>query len=121
MLGARKAASPEEIAAVERLNATCATRVLTPTSSSQDPVRDWRLHETHALNALLMTAGVVASIADGLADHLEATAGLLRGGHVPLTLQVEEGAWVTLAGAGLASSPCGVPWVLTKYAPLSRR
>ena len=119
-LVARKAASTAEIAAVEKLNATCATRVLTPTSSSQDPVRDWRLHETHALNALLLTAGVVASIADGLADHLEATAGLQRTSFAPLNLQVERGAWVRLAGVGLATSPCGVPWVLTRYAPQSR-
>lgn len=120
-LGAQKAIDASDVSAVERLNATCATRVLTPTLNGQDPVRDWRLHETHALNALLLTAGVVSSMADGLADHLESTAGLMRAQHVPLSLRVESGAWVTWAGASLAASPCGVPWVLTKYAPKSRR
>jgi hypothetical protein len=120
-LGARKAVGPVEVGAVERLNATCATRVFTPSSGSQDPVRDWRLHETHALNALLMTAGVVASMADGLADHLASTAGHPRSKYAPLALAVEEGAWLELAGAGLTVSPCGVPWTFTKYAPLSRR
>lgn len=120
-LAARKATMNDEVAAVERLNATCATRVLNPTSGVQDPVRDWRLHETHALNALLMTVGVVASMADGLADYLESTAGLMRSGHAPLSLGVEAGAWVGLAGPRLSASPCGVPWMLTKYAPLSRQ
>jgi hypothetical protein len=115
-----KAAKPEDVALIERLNATCATKVLTPSSGNDDPVHNWRLHETHSLNAFLASAGVVSSMADGLADFLEAEAAIMRMAHDPLVLEVESGSWVGLAGASLSSSPCGVPWELVPYKPNAR-
>lgn len=119
-LSLHRAMTVEEVDLVEKLNATCAVRVLSPSPAPQDPVRDWRLHETHAVNALLTAAGVVSSIADGLADFLNSSAGVPRSASDPLHLNVEKGAWVELAGTTLATSPCGVPWELVKYAPGAR-
>jgi hypothetical protein len=114
------ATTPDDVSMVEKLNATCAVRVLDPAPSPQDPIRDWRLHETQAINALLTCAGVVSSLADGMAGFLEFSAGIVRNNFDPLHLEVERGEWVALAGATLAVSPCGVPWTLVKYAPRSR-
>lgn len=119
-LSTRRATSGEEVDLVEKLNATCAVRVLSPAPAPQDPVRDWRLHETHAVNALLATAGVVTSLADGLADFLDSSVGVPRSAFDPLHLNIERGEWVELAGPTLATSPCGVPWRLVRYAPGSR-
>ncbi|MDF8265211.1 hypothetical protein [Luteipulveratus flavus] len=119
-LSTRRAAPGPEVDMVEKLNATCAVRVLSPVQRPQDPVRDWRLHETHAVNALLTTAGVVTSLADGLATFLDSTAGVSRSAFNPLCLDIETGGWVKLAGQTLATSPCGVSWRLVPYLPGSR-
>lgn len=119
-LSTRLAEGPDEVHLVEKLNATCAVRVLTPAAAPQDPVRDWRLHETHAINALLMSAGIVASIAGGLAAFLDSTAGVSRATYDALHLEVERGEWVDLAGPTLVVSPCGVSWNLVPYRPGSR-
>lgn len=119
-LSVSKASALGDVSFVEGLNAACAVRVLHPVTAAQDPVHDWRLHETHALNALLCTLGVVTSMADGLAGFLEQNAGVQRAAHDPLQLRVQQGSWVTLAGPSLAGSPCSVDWVLEPYKP-SRR
>lgn len=116
-LAVRKAATRDEIDFVERLTACAAVRVVSPAPQPEDPVRDWRLHETQAVNSLLAAAGIVASMADGLADHLSATGGIQRTRFDPLHLNIEKGDWVSLAGADLAASPCGVAWSLVRYKP----
>ena len=119
-LSTRRAISGDEVDIVEKLNATCAVRVLSPTPTSQDPVRDWRLHETHAVNALLAAAGIVASLADGMADFLDSSVGVQRSAFDPLHLDIERGEWVELAGPTSATSPCGVLWRLVRYTPGAR-
>jgi hypothetical protein len=119
-LSKSKASAPDDISFVEGLNAACAVRVLNPVGVTQDPVHDWRLHETHALNALLCTLGVVSSMTDGLACFLEQHAGVQRTAHDALQLRVQQGSWVTVAGSSLAVSPCPVDWVLESYKPSYR-
>jgi hypothetical protein len=119
-LSASKASAPGDISFVEGLNAACAVRVLNPVAATQDPVHDWRRDETHALNALLCTLGVIASTADGLASFLEQNAGVQRTAYDVLQLRVQQGSWVTLAGPSLAVSPSPVDWVLEAYKPSHR-
>ena len=119
-LSTSKSSAPADIAFVEGLNAACAVRVLNPVGVTQDPVHDWRLHETHALNALLCALGVVSSMTDGLARFLEQHAGVHRAAHDPLQLRVQQGSWVSLAGPTLAVSPCLIDWLLQPYKPSSR-
>lgn len=114
------ATTPADVNMVEKLTAACAVRVWLSAPAPQDPVRDWRLHETQAVNALLLSAGVVVSMADGLADFLDASGAVARSAFDTLRLDVEEGEWVDLAGPTLAASPCSIGWQLTKYAPNSR-
>jgi hypothetical protein len=119
-LSKSKASTPGDVSFIEGLNAACAVRVLNPVGATQDPVHDWRLHETHALNALLCTLGVVSSMADGLACFLEQNAGIQRTAHDALQLRVQQGSWVTLAGPSLTIGPCPVGWVLEPYKPSYR-
>ena len=119
-LSTQRAATPDEVSMVEKLTATCAVRVWDAVAVGQDPVRDWRLHETQAINALLTAAGIVASLADGLANFLDASGAVSRSAFNPLLLAVEEGDWIALAGPTLSMSPCAVGWQITKYAPNSR-
>ncbi|MFB7875688.1 hypothetical protein ACFC06_10575 [Nocardia sp. NPDC056064] len=118
--GSGQKLEPEDKAFIEQINASSAVRVLVPARPGEDPIRDWRLHETHAVNALLTSACVVSSLADGLANHLDSSAGVRRDAYDPLYLNIDTGSWVTHAGDSLATSPCGVDWVLTPYAPRSR-
>jgi hypothetical protein len=119
-LSKAKASDPSDVSFVEGLNAACAVRVLNPVGPTQDPVHDWRLHETHALNALLCTLGVISSMTDGLAGFLEQHAGIKRAAHDPLHVLVQGGSWVHLAGPSLAVSPCHVDWISQPYKPSSR-
>lgn len=119
-LSRSKASQPSDVSFVEQLNAVCAVRVLQPVGATQDPVYDWRLHDTHALNVLLCILGIISSMADGLARFLEQHAGIQRVSHDALQLRVEDGGWVNLAGDSLAVSPCGVNWILEPYKPSSR-
>ena len=90
-LSKRLAATADEVNMVERLSAACAVRVWTTVADGQDPVRDWRLHETQAVNALLTAAGVVASMADGLANFFDTSGAVSRSAFDPLLLDVEKG------------------------------
>jgi hypothetical protein len=120
VLSRAKASNQSDETFVEQLNAVCAVQVLNPTGATQDPIYDWKLHDTHALNVFLCTLGVISSMADGLAGFLEQNVGVKRATYDPLQLRVQEGAWVELAGASLAVSPCGVDWILEPYTPLAR-
>jgi hypothetical protein len=120
VLSRSKASDPNDVSFVEQLNAACAVRVLNPTDAGDDPVHDWRLHESHALNALLCTLGVISSMSDGLARFLEQNAAIQRAAYDPLQLRVQGGSWVVLAGETLATSPCSVGWVLEPYKPTFR-
>jgi hypothetical protein len=119
VLSKSKASGPDDVSFIEQLSAACAVRVLNPVNAVQDPVHDWRLHETHAVNALLCTLGVISSMADGLARFLEQHAGVQRATYDPLQLRVQTGKWENHAGE-LSVSPCAVDWALQPYAPLSR-
>lgn len=120
VLSRAKASNPRDESFVEQLNAVCAVQVLNPVGATQDPIHDWRLHDSHALNVLLCTLGVISSMADGLARFLEQHVGVQRTAYDPLQLRVQEGSWVELAGESLAVSPCGVDWIFERYKPLGR-
>lgn len=119
-LAARKASTREEIDFVERTTAVVAVRVLNPSPHPDDPVHDWRLHETQTINSLLAAAGFISSMAEGLADYLDGVGGAARADFEPLYLGVEEGDWLSLAGSDLAESPCSVSWKFLPYRPNSR-
>jgi hypothetical protein len=117
VLSKAKAFEPSDVSFVEALNAVCAVRVLNPVGPTDDPVHDWRLHETHALNALFCTLGVISSMTDGLARFLEQNAGVQRAAYDKLQLGVPEGSW---AEWDEAVSPCPVGWILQPYKPSQR-
>lgn len=104
--------------AIERINATVATRVLTP-CPGEGPVRDWRVHETQATNAFLAAIGVVSSVASSIADFLNGASVAARERYGVLHLDVESGAWTERVD-DLFVSPSVIEWRLTKYAPRSR-
>ena len=119
-LAKRKASTEDEVDFVERMTAVVAVRTLTPSPYPDDPVLDWRLHETQTVNSLLAAAGVIASMACGLAGYLEDTGSVSRSNFDPLHLDLENGDWVPLAGPDLVGSPSLVEWRLVKYRPNSR-
>ncbi|MDD9153585.1 hypothetical protein PUY80_13500 [Plantibacter flavus] len=117
-LRTRKAASPTEVAFVEAISATCAVTLDANAHRTADPVVRWTLHESHAVNALLLYLGVVASTADALAVHLEA-AGVSIASYDRLVLRAQEGRWTDWTAGHLFSTP-NVDFELVPYRPSTR-
>lgn len=116
----RKAASSDEKAFVESVSSTCAVTLDANAPSASDPVVRWTVHETHAVNALLMYLGLVVSTCDALAVHLQTTAGVTISNYDPLVLRVQEGRWWDLNHGHNFSSP-NVSFELSPYLPGSRK
>jgi hypothetical protein len=93
VLRTRKATIESEAAFVEAVSATCAVTLNANAPVTDDPVVRWTVHETHAVNALLLYVGTVVSVCDALARHLESTAGVLISSYDRLTLRVQDGRW----------------------------
>jgi hypothetical protein len=92
-LRTRRARAGSEADFVEAVTATCAVTLNANASVTDDPVVRWTLHETHAVNALLLYIGIVVSVCDALARYLESTAGVLISSYDRLTLRVQRGRW----------------------------
>jgi hypothetical protein len=92
-LRTRKAIARTEAAFVEAVSATCAVTLNANAPVTDDPVVRWTVHETQAVNALLLYVGTVVSVCDALARHLESSAGVLISSHDRLTLRVQDGRW----------------------------
>lgn len=96
-LRGRKAESDVEIEFVESVSATCAVTLDAKTSPADDPIVRWTIHETQAVNALLMYIGLVASSTSALAVHLQDTGGIDIASFEPLVLRVQTGRWRDLS------------------------
>ncbi|GGD89640.1 hypothetical protein [Microbacterium murale] len=118
-LRGRKAASSDEQRLVEAISATCAVTLDANSTGMADPVARWTIHETHAVNALLMYIGLVISTTDALALHLDSTAGVTVSKYDKLVLRVQEGRWWDWSHDHTFASP-NVDFVLTPYRPGSR-
>ena len=92
-LRTRKAVAGNESAFVEAVSATCAVTLDANANVADDPVVRWTVHETQAVNALLIYIGIVVSVCDALARHLESTASVLISSYDRLTLRVQDGRW----------------------------
>ncbi|GGO65935.1 hypothetical protein GCM10010910_24240 [Microbacterium nanhaiense] len=118
-LRTRKAASADERLFVEAISATCAVTLDAHSSGMTDPVVRWTIHETHAVNALLMYIGLVISTTDALALHLESTAGVAISKYDKLVLRVQDGRWWDW-NHGHTFASTNVGFELTPYRPGSR-
>lgn len=92
-LRARKASPGDEEALVQAISATCAVTLDANAPATGDPVIRWTVHETHAVNALLMYIGLVASSCDALATHMQTTGDVALASYDRLTFRVQEGRW----------------------------
>ncbi len=115
----RKALPGAESVFVESVSTTCAVTLDANAPSTADPVVRWTLHETHAVNALLMYVGLVASTTDALAVHLEATGGPVIAKHDRLVLRVQDGRWWDW-NHGHSFGTTNVDFELIPYRPNSR-
>lgn len=115
----RPAASSTEIEFVESISTTCAVTLDAKSPQDDDPVVKWTVHETHAVNSLLMYIGLVISTCNALADHLETTGGISLTDFDRLTLRVQDGRWMDWGGR-FSFGAANVDFELTEYRPSSR-
>lgn len=119
-LAKRKASSADEISFVEALTAICAVTLDAKAPDGVDPIVRWTLHETHAVNALLMYVGLIVSTADGLAVHLDRAAGVPIASFDRLTFQIQTGRWWDW-NRGHAFGSTNVDFELVPYQPSKRK
>ncbi|MEV6849899.1 hypothetical protein [Actinoplanes sp. NPDC051411] len=115
----RRASSNDEAAFVEATSATCAVILNANAAASDDPVVHWTLHETQAINALLIYIGIVMSTCDALAVHLENSAQVQIASFDKLVLRVQEGRWCAWDRNHNFTTP-NIDFELIPYRPNSR-
>lgn len=118
-LRTRKAQATDEVLFVEGISTGCAVTLDARSLSTADPVVSWTIHETQAVNALLVFIGLVVSVSDALALHLESTAGVNVSAFDPLTLRVQTGRWWDWS-RGHNFSSTNIGFSLVPYRPSSR-
>lgn len=118
-LRTRKAQSVSECEFVTALSTTCKVRLTDPASATSDPVSEWTVLDTHAANAIHLLLGVTSSLANALAEYLEAEHARRIGDFAPLVLRVQQGAWST-AGSDRLPVHQNVEIDLMPYRPQSR-
>lgn len=114
----RKAKPGDETRDVEPISATCAVTLNSDAGKSDDPVHHWTVHETHAVNALLLFIGLVASTASSLSEYMEDN-GVSERSFEPLALRVQDGRW-QYWNRGHSFSQSNIDFELTRYRPKQR-
>lgn len=115
----QKASTVSDSRLVRSISATCAVTLNADASRDEDPLVRWTLHETHAINALLLYLGLVASTCDALASHLSTLTQGGHGGFDRMTLKVQTGRWCDWSRDLDFSTP-NVDFDLIPYAPKAR-
>lgn len=118
-LCARKAKAGSETTFVESVSTTCAVTLDANAAVTEDPIVRWTVHETHAVNAMLLYVGLVASSCDALATHLESTGGITVSAHERLVFRVQDGRWWDW-NHGHSFGTSNVDFELTPYRPALR-
>lgn len=91
-LRANKARPGAETSFVESVSTTCAVILNANAQLNEDPLVNWTVHETHAVNALFLYIGLVMSTCSALADDLE-DSGVRVSDYDRLVLRVRKGGW----------------------------
>lgn len=118
VLRARRASSDQEEGLITSISAVCSLLLDSNACEQDDPVAEWALAETHAINSVNLFAGMITSTCHALAEWLRSEGGIEPTEYEPLVFRIQSGRWSEVWD-GVTSTPL-VEVELTSYKPSSR-